>query len=136
MKDLELLFDKVFMKDCETLLEISPIFIKHMYNAIDEAGYGVALNDDDKIVLYKKDGEERIEFNTFIEMFPVLFDDQIKSAIEKSLEIKGKEPIEFERLSTKKVKEAKTIIRASTTKEDFKELEEFVEKINDKSKMC
>ncbi|MGL5714851.1 hypothetical protein [Cetobacterium sp.] len=136
MKDLELLFDKVFMKDCETLLEISPIFIKHMYSAIDEAGYGVALNDNEKIVLFKKDGEERVEFNTFIEMFPVLFDDQIKSAIEQSLEIQGKEPIKFERLSTKKVKEAKTIIRASTTKEDFEELEEFVEKINDKSKMC
>lgn len=136
MKDLESMFNKVFIKECETLLEISPIFIKHMYNAIDEAGYGVALNGDNKIVLFKKDGEERIEFNTFIEMFPVLFDDQIKSAIEKSLEMQGKEVINLERLSTKKVKEAKNIIRASTTKEDFKELEDFVEKINDKSKMC
>lgn len=136
MKDLELLFDKVFIKECEALLKISHVFIKHMYNAIDEIGYGVALNDNDKIVLYEKNGEEKIEFNTFIEMFPVLFDDQIKSAIEKSLEMQGKEVINLERLSTKKIKEAKTIIKASTTKEDFKELEKFVEKINDKSKMC
>lgn len=133
MKDLEF---KVFNGECQTLLEISNVFIKHMYSAIDECGYGVALDDGNKIVLYKKEGEERITFDTFIEMFPVLFDDQLKSAIEESLKIQGKEPMSFERLSTKKVKEAKTIIKTKVTEEEFESLEKFVEKLSNKKNMC
>lgn len=114
-------------KEYEILGEIMPFFIKNIYNALDEVEYQVALNDDGEIIFFSEKLKKEIRFDSFIEMLPVMFDEQLKTAIEASLIMKREKPVKFKRLSTKKIEEAKFIVKANTTEEEFKEISDFID---------
>ena len=127
------------LKEANTIKKVLPYVVRNVFMALREARYDVSINTKTNDIIYvNEETKEQFSHMQFMELLPVVLDDELKSILEEQHLKNTGEEIEFQRLSEIKIQEAKDVVRARTSKEEFQEIDELIKDFKNVNKktMC
>lgn len=127
------------LKEANTIKKVMPYIVRNVFMALREVEYDVSINTQTNDIIYvNEETKEQFSHMQFLELLPVVLDDELKSVLEEEHFKNTGEEIKFQRLSEIKIQEAKDVVRARATKEEFQEIEGLIKDFKNVNKktMC